>query len=202
MRNHALLSAAGLLAASLVAGSAQAALFNAVWNGTVSSSDVAAITAGDSAAITLALDNGGSSLASQTWAMADLQFVTFEFGTTQTTFIAPFGGGVDLGIGSFTTDADGVLTAVLSFWADFNVGSDYTTNLAPAIPSAWFLNGANIVFSTNAGAVGLANVESLTSPAAWTVSPAGDASVPVPATTLLLAAGLLSLRRFNARRVA
>ncbi|MFN5972006.1 MAG: PEP-CTERM sorting domain-containing protein, partial [Microcystis sp.] len=57
-----------------------AAVFTATYTGTVSSAIVDNVTAGDTAVITFQLDNGGTSLLSQTWNATDIVSVTFNFG--------------------------------------------------------------------------------------------------------------------------
>ena len=59
-------------------------------------SSMPGLTAGQSAIITVVLDNGGTSTISQTWTAAQLQSVTWNFnnGGLLTTFSSPFGGGL------------------------------------------------------------------------------------------------------------
>ena len=76
----------------------------------------AGLSVGDSAVITVVLDNGGTSTISQTWTAANLQSVTFNFnnGGLLTTFFSPFGGGLSSDIGDFVTDATGTLLSVMT----------------------------------------------------------------------------------------
>ncbi len=182
--------------------SAQASVFSFEYNDTVSSSTIAGLSAGNAAKITVNLDNGASSLSSQTWTAAHLQSVSFDFnnGGLLTTFTAPFGGGgLSNTLGSFATDAGGALTAVMTSWLDnTGVGGDFSTN--GGTPHSWFLNGFNGVYQdTNFNTVRLANVSSMLNAASWTPVSA-PASVPVPATLWLLVSGLASLGVIRKRR--
>lgn len=115
--------AAAVLAAS--ASTAHAIPFSFEYNDTISDSSIAGVNVGDSAKITVTLDNGGSSLMSQTWVPAtDLDSVTFYFGNgaLPTTFFSPFGGGLGSSVGNFATDTAGVLTSVMSSWIDVSPG--------------------------------------------------------------------------------
>jgi hypothetical protein len=89
---------------------------------------------------------------------------------------------------------------------DFEVGTDYTTNLL-STPQQWFLIGSNHMFGAGGGQVYLDNVGTIIDASAWTLAPAGGgASVPeidaasgTGALTLLLGAlGLAAERRRKA----
>lgn len=164
------------------------------------------LMSGEAAKITLSLDNGNSSLLSQTWSASDLLSVTFDFGDNSqlvTTFNSPFDGGLgNPPVGSLTTDASGALTSVMSDWSDFGIAADFTTNGTGA-DLEWFLtgNGGYVYFegyeavdltmewdSSGTNGVGTANN--------WSQSQV--AAVPVPAAVWLMGsalAGLLGFRR-------
>ncbi len=76
---------------------AHAAIFTATYTDTVFSADVDNVIVGDTAVITYQLDNGGSSLLSQTWNATDIVSVTFNFGNGAhvTTFNPNGGDGLD-----------------------------------------------------------------------------------------------------------
>jgi len=179
---------------------AHANLFKFEFNSTLISNPAnplpTGLAVGQSAKITVALDNGGASNISQTWSAANLQSVTFDFnnGAVLTTFTYPFWLGVQTAAqvpNSFITNALGNLTSVLTYWgSNGSVGVDFTTNDATA-PFAWILNGGNGVYYTGVNQVAsIANVGLLLSPAAWTpvVTP-----VPEPAAIWLILIGLAVL---------
>ena len=131
--------------------------FSYVHQTTVFNSNHPNVNIGDTLRIIVTLDNGGTTNASQTWTADDhLQSVTFEVsngGVTSlvTMFSAPFDGGLAFSTGSFVTDADGVLTAVMTNWQDTNITQDFTTNSSqsPLTPLNWYINGANAVYTEN-----------------------------------------------------
>lgn len=91
--------------------------------------------------ITVTLDNGGSSAASQVWTPADLQSISFDFynGDHVVTFYKPFGGdGLTTAIGQFASNSAGVLTSVPPRWEDIGVTSDFVTDNA-GIKYTWKL---------------------------------------------------------------
>jgi hypothetical protein len=139
---------------------------------------------GDSATITVKLDNGGTSLNSQTWNSSHLQSVTFDFknGTVKTTFSSPWGGnGLNGSSGSFVTDGAGALTAVMSDWHDNNgLGTDYTTNSSNT-PFTWYLNGANSEYYETSRRVNLTNVTNVTVASSWSNVTCPVVSAPVSA---------------------
>lgn len=204
MLNKPLSAAAGLLLSALATNAAHAAVFDFEYNDTISNSTVPGISLGDTIKITLALDNGGNALNSQTWAAADLQSVTISTnnGATVTTFSAPFGGSLNFTAGSFVTDGGGALISVLSDWEDLVAGIDTTTTLAGLTATGWGFNGFNdILFFTdgiNFDTVGISHVNTITNAAAWSFAPPSS-PVPLPATLWLMLPGLALLGRSSAR---
>jgi hypothetical protein len=164
----------GVTCAVFTAIPAHAAIFTATYTDTVFSADadVDNVTVGDTAVITYQLDNGGSSLLSQTWNATDIVSVTFNFGNGAhvTTFNPNGGDGLDGTTGSFVTNASGQLTAVPSEWYDLNNVNVVSTN-STQTPNAWFVNSFNGVYSTNNfdNEVRLTNVEGNIDPANWTI---------------------------------
>jgi hypothetical protein len=177
---------------------AHAAIFTATYTDTVSQNvGVDNVTVGDTAVITYQLDNGGSSLLSQTWNATDIVSVTFNFGNGAhvTTFNPNGGDGLDSTIGSFVTNASGQLTAVPSQWFDFNNVNVVSTN-STQTPNAWYMNGDNGVYFTDnfSNSVELTNVAGNIDAANWTIQPAQTQTTPEPGTLLgLLAVGSLGL---------
>lgn len=176
---------------------AHAAIFTATCTGTVSSAIVDNVTAGDTAVITFQLDNGGTSLLSQTWNASNIVSVTFNFGNGAhvTTFNPNGGDGLDFTTGSFVTNASGQLTAVPSEWYDYTNVNVVSTN-STQTPTQWFVSGFNAVYYTNNFdySVTLTNVSGNIVAANWTIQPAQTQTTPEPGTLLgLLAVGSLGL---------
>jgi len=176
---------------------AHAAIFTATYTGTVSENfGVDNVAAGNTAVITYQLDNGGSSLLSQTWNATDIVSVTFNFGNgAHVTTFNPNGVGGDglsTTTGSFVTNASGQLTAVPSDWSDDSNLNVVSTN-STQTPVEWFVNGSNAVYYTSSSnRVGLTNVSGNIVAANWTIQPAQTQTTPEPGTLLgLLAVGSL-----------
>ncbi len=182
---------------------AHAAIFTATYTDTVKAPTsfplVDNVNVGDTAVITYQLDNGGTSLLSQTWNASNIVTVTFNFGNGAhvTTFNPNGGNGLDSTIGSFVTNASGQLTAVPSDWGDLSNVNVVSTN-STQTPTQWFVNGFNSVYVTgsaiNIQSVRLTNVEGNIDPANWTIQPAQIQTTPEPGTLLgLLAVGSLGV---------
>jgi hypothetical protein len=58
---------------------ANAALFQFQFEDTISATDIPGLAVGQSASITVGLDNSGTSILSQTWTASDLTSLTFDF---------------------------------------------------------------------------------------------------------------------------
>lgn len=177
-------------AALLIASGAHAVPIQFEYNDTVSISLIAGVTAGQSANLTLTLDNGGATTLLQTWAAADLQAVTWDFanGGLVTTFSSPFDGGLVETTGSFTTNGAGDLTAVPTFWYDNSITTDSVTTGAGS-NFAWFINGGNYVYAEGGDGIGLAGVSGITDAANWSQV----STVPVPTAVWLFGSALISL---------
>jgi hypothetical protein len=178
---------------------ANAALIQFQYDDTISYSSITGLVAGQSATITVGLDNGVAGDVSQTWTAGDLTSVTFDFnnGGLVTTFDSPWGGHLGSGAGNFTTNGSGTLTGVMSSWWDFGVGSDYTSSGIPVTPVGWSLNGHNGVFSADGrGSVSLTKVSGLISAANWNKV----AAVPEPSIIALFGLGLVGIGFARRRR--
>jgi hypothetical protein len=177
---------------------ANAALFQYQYVNTISDTSIAGLTVGDSAKITVALDNGGTSNISQTWTSSSLQAVTFDFnnGGLKTTFYSPWGGSLSNGLGIFATDGTGTLTSVMDAWQDIiNISPDYTSN-SSATPLYWYLNGLNEIYGSDAGFINLSRVSSMVTASNW----APVSAVPVPAAVWLFGTALIGLVGISSRR--
>ena len=177
------------------------------YSDTILFTNIAGLSAGDSVKVTVSLDNGGTTDASQTWATSDLQSVTWDFnnGGLVTTFSSPFDAGLDpISTGNFVTDESGNLTSVMSNWSDGYslappVVADFTTT-GNGLNFAWFLNGVNSVYFQNNYNewVDLAKVSNMLNTANWyQMSP-----VPVPAAIWLFGSGLIGLISIARRKKA
>lgn len=176
--------------ALLIVSGAQAAPIQFEYTDTVKISLIAGVSAGQSANLTLTLDNGGATHLSQTWTAADLQAVTWDFadGGLVTTFSSPFDGGLVGTAGSFTTDGAGVLSAVPTSWYDNSITNDSVTTGAGS-NFAWFINGGNHVYAEIADGISLTGVSGITDAANWSQV----STVPVPTAVWLFGSALISL---------
>ncbi|TGD71522.1 hypothetical protein E4634_17880 [Mangrovimicrobium sediminis] len=210
-------SVAALVAVASVSQVASAAPFSMTWTSTVSIEDTYSGYVGESATITVVVDNGGTSNVSQVWATTDIVSLTFSFGhatTPITTVFDPNGGGnFAFASGQYQTDGTGALTAVPSMAGD---EAAPTTNDPINSSLEWFVNGLNGIyysFPMGNGFLEVNNVGTNTDPGSWSnpapvaAGPAGPVE-PVPALPLvglvmaalgLGAAGAAGLRRKQAR---
>jgi hypothetical protein len=141
-------SAVALAIASL----ASAAPFSVTYTDTVSDRGfISDINVGEQAKVTLVLDNGGTSTASQTWTAADVQCVIFTFNNAANKFAAInySGSSFPITTGSFTTDGSGNLQAGTLGWDDDSDGitKPVATNITDVSGVGnWFLDGTNTDF--------------------------------------------------------
>jgi hypothetical protein len=184
---------------------ANAALFQFQFEDTISSTTISGLSGGQSALVTVALDNGGTSLISQTWTAFDLQSLTFDFndGGVVSTFSAPFDGGIDYVGGDFETDAAGTLTSVMSDWSDYGITSDFVNSGSAAVSFQYELyGGSSTVYWSDVGYVELDNgshgPESFLQPDQWSQV----SVVPEPSIIALFGLGLAGLGFARRRRQA
>ena len=171
---------------------ANAALIQFQYNDTISYSFITGLVAGQSATITVGLDNGVAGDVSQIWTAGDLTSVTFDFnnGGLVTTFNSPWGGSLSSSVGNFTTNGSGVLTGVMSSWYDVSLGTDWSSSGVVLTPLGWVLNGKSVfVFGSNVGQVGITSVSAITSAANWSKV----AAVPEPSIIALFGLGLVGI---------
>jgi hypothetical protein len=132
---------------------ANAALFQFEFEDTISLTAIPGLSVGQSALITVGLDNGGTSHLSQTWTADDLTAVTFDFnnGGSVFTFSDPFDGGLSFVSGDFVTDSSGTLTSVLSNWRDYFITTDFSSSDGSLNFFSWWLDGHNYLFCAGSG---------------------------------------------------
>lgn len=106
-----------ILASVLLASPASAALVSFNWsteiNSTVSSSPIPGVSSGDEVNVQVLVDNGNSSLISQSWFLSDIVAVHLTVGTYSATYTSAF-----LNSGPqpvFTTDSSGELASARFF---------------------------------------------------------------------------------------
>jgi hypothetical protein len=180
---------------------ANAALFQFQFEDTIFSTSIPGLSGGQSALITVALDNGGTSLLSQTWTAMDLKSLTFDFndGGYVTTFSDPFDGGLTAAsYGDFVTDSSGTLTSVMTAWIDYNITTDFTGPGGPYGRLSWSLDGYNpILWDKGRFMVGITgndfgvdpSTALMRDPGQWTLV----SVVPEPSIIALFGLGLAGL---------
>ncbi len=119
------IAAIALFGTLAISPSAHALTYYATFNSTANNTQFGSpyvdnVSLGNPFKVTLALDNGGSSLLNQTWTASHLLSVTFDFnnGAHRTVFNPNGGDGLTDSTGNFVTDGAGVLTSVPSSWTD------------------------------------------------------------------------------------
>ncbi len=174
---------AGAVGFGLAAG-ALAAPYAVSYTSTTQTNSVlpAGVNNGEQFTLTLVLDNGGATTASQSWSADNVQCAIFVFNNAQDKFTAvnyvghPF---TTSTTGNFTTNASGQLQAGAILWEDLSdpIPNPYATNIA-GITSVfdWFLNGINDVLFWNSVNIsaGFVNVANDVQVSSW--------SNPVPAS--------------------
>ncbi|SFI12501.1 VPLPA-CTERM sorting domain-containing protein [Albimonas pacifica] len=187
----ALLSAASA-AAVLTSVSAAAALpVEFTWITTLIDSSVPGGVVGETVTTTLVYDNGGTSLASQTFTLADFVLYRVEGanGWWAETSVVTSGG-------DFVTNALGEVETAATVYGGYPSGAVSTSWTGDAQGGFWN-NGSNEVFcvSVPASCVRLEDVEQNQLASSWSVAFADTPPVatPVPASIPLLASGLVAL---------
>jgi hypothetical protein len=186
-------------------GQLQAGIINATFLSTADNTDfggpyVDNVSFGDTFKIVVAMDNGGSSLANQTWGQSDLLNVTFDFNNGAHKSV--FGPTFNFFIGDFVTDGAGVLIAIPTF---VSTGPPVISSNSSQTPMSWWISGFNQLYYTDLGTVGLPDASQVLVASNWTIAPPA-AAVPEPSTIAFFGMGLCAFvvnvarRRRNAKQ--
>jgi MYXO-CTERM domain-containing protein len=179
--------------------SAQAAVVRLSWNTTVPSLGgplSSYLARGEAWTLTLLVDNGGTTLNSQTWTAANFVGIEGLSADGDTFYSAAAPNDVS---GNFQTDAAGVVIAVPARWNSFSSGPATITEAGSAPVSStlarWYVNGVNgVLYPDSSNSWQATNVTGMRTPANWTAS---FAAVPEPGSAVL---GLSSLAALSFRR--
>jgi len=177
-------SLAAVLACLAMSGGAKASVYDFTFTSTIINATTPIIVVGDTFTINLLLDNGGSTLVSQTWSSADaISGFTIDTGSYHGSYSTLFPGS------SFQTDVSGALTLTNFF------GAANTSNNQDNFGSF----GGNVLSGNRfLDFFGRSNFYAAlpTTVADWTVS----AATPLPAALPLFATGLGALGLHGWRR--
>ncbi|MFT5711556.1 MAG: hypothetical protein ACI8QT_002264 [Halioglobus sp.] len=184
--------------------------FTVTYSDTIdASSTTPPFNVGEALTISIVLDNGGTTTASQTWTSADAVSITYSINDAPNTITTVFSAAaLNSNAGDFVTDAGGVLTTVPSSWTAFisstTSPSVISTNDPDTPIKGFYINGFNWVYQNDANAAAYAsNVSNNIIPAFWT-NPAEPTVTAVP-TMSIWGIGILSgmiglLGMYNRRR--
>jgi hypothetical protein len=170
---------------------ANAAIIQFQYDDTISYSFITGLVAGQSATITVGLDNGVAGDVSQIWTAGDLTSVTFDFnnGGLVTTFNSPWGGSLDSSVGNFTTNGSGVLTGFMPSWYDVSLGTDWLSSSVVVIALGWFLSSSTSAFGIVVDWEGLSSAVAMSGAGNWSKV----AAVPEPSIIALFGLGLVGI---------
>jgi hypothetical protein len=160
-------------------------------------SDAGPYISGGLFTISIVLDNGGATAASQTWTSAHIVSITFNVNdspNTITTVLSPVLLTSD--VGSFVTNASGALTAVPSQWIDKTSISTILSSNDPGglLEFDFSIRGGNDVYSnrTSGFSAAMTNVKNNVTASFWT-NPAVAVAPATPVPTMSIwGIGLLS----------
>lgn len=189
-----------LTGVALACGAAQADAVQLVWTSTVNSiTSVPGSSAGEVVTTTITVDNGGNTLASQTWSGAN--FLSFRQEGASGWWIQS--SQVDAAIGSFVTDALGLVTSAGNWTSNFPT-TPMVTSWVGAISGAWWNNGRNQTACTaDFACVWVDNVADNQVGGSWTAALVPGAAVPEPSALVLSVLALAALAATaRKRRVA
>ena len=178
------LTAAALLAC---AASVQAMPYAVTYNGTLGTSTFPEITGGQSYSITLVLDNGGATTASQTWSAQHLTCVIWRMNDAGNVALAQQGPIADV-IGTITTSGSGALTGFFTH-VQSDPATSFTTSgfTAPLTYVGWIIDGTDTpVFGSQLYYFGEASGGGAvsTNPSHWVIDPQPFTGPCVPLTAV------------------
>ncbi len=179
--------------ASTVAVAAYAAPVTLTYEGVVSSTDLANSNVGDAFSISMVFDNGGTSLASQSWDASHFVSVT----STTSSGYSVFGDTLMGGFATVQTDAAGLLSVLNISPIEFS-GSDVNGQTFFEI----YLNSHNrVLYYTDALGAQTGDAIGAETPPNLSNTTISISTVPLPAALPLLLAGL-GLLGYSGRRKA
>lgn len=149
--------------------------FTVTYSDTIdASSTTPPFNVGEALTISIVLDNGGTTTASQTWKSADAVSITYSKNDAPNTITTVFSAAaLNNNTGDFVTDAGGVLTTEPSIWAAFTSSTTSPTVISTNDPNTpiqgFYINGNNWVYINGANAnARMSNVSNNIIPAFWT----------------------------------
>lgn len=153
------------------------------------------VSPGDTATVTVLVDNGGASTLSQTWALADVISASLTAGSYSASYSPPFFDLFSTPASVFVTDAGGTL--IFEDFAGTATFGPHSDSFGSGGSVFLFNNGPSDFFGRSApfGNAMSSNLRLWTGPVAVQVS-----EVPEPASFALLGAGLLGLGLLLRRR--
>jgi hypothetical protein len=185
MKNSTRSILAALIVFIVMSANAEANVYDLTFASTISAADTPGILAGNTFTINLFLDNGGSTVVSQSWSGTDaISGFAIDAGTyhgSYSTLLANW---------SFQTDASGALTLTNFF------GTATTSNNQDNFGS---FQGNDVFGNEFVDALGRVNhfAQRLTNVSSWTIAPL---ATPLPTTLPLFATGLGALGLLGWRR--
>ena len=172
-----LLASGAMVVAALLTSAAQAGPVKFTYTGTVGYASTPGVNVGDTYTLSVYADNGGSSLANQTWGYDDLQGFTIQSGSYSGSYSKVWESST-----GFSTDGDGNVVYVAFYGT--SGASNNTDNFGSWTGDTVFGDGAFYDFFGRGN--GLST--DLQDPTLWHVSAVGGA-VPEPASWALMLGG-------------
>lgn len=143
----------GVLGSCLFSAAAFGAPFAITYSGTMNASTIPGVNSGEAYTVTLVMDNGGATAASQTWVAGDLTCAMMTMNNSNNVGFAQdlVASAATMAIGgSATTDAGGALTANYTSIISNGATNFTVAHFAPVAPINWFFNSINNIFYDSA----------------------------------------------------